>query len=245
MGGEAALWAENVVAPVLDIKLWPRAFAVAERLWSAQDVKDVDNMYSRLQAMDSWTTVSVGLQQHSQQQAYFTRLANTTETLPLQILAQALEPAQYYTRQHLKFQAGNYHQFEPLNRYADALSAESNTVRQMNKWAERLVSDAEDTESAEALRHVFTRWQSNTSDAQALSENNYQLKAITPIIQEVDKLASIGLRLTDLVARQGTLDDKEIASIQKELDKAAEIHDEVVIAAVYPVETLLRATRNQ
>jgi hexosaminidase len=24
LGGEAALWAENVVAPVLDIKLWPR-----------------------------------------------------------------------------------------------------------------------------------------------------------------------------------------------------------------------------
>ena len=44
LGGEAALWAENVVAPVLDIRLWPRAFAVAERLWSAQDVNDVDNM---------------------------------------------------------------------------------------------------------------------------------------------------------------------------------------------------------
>ncbi|VDR30196.1 Beta-hexosaminidase [Raoultella terrigena] len=26
LGGEAALWAENVAAPVLDIKLWPRAF---------------------------------------------------------------------------------------------------------------------------------------------------------------------------------------------------------------------------
>ncbi|MDR9963836.1 hypothetical protein KIF59_11560 [Enterobacter cloacae subsp. cloacae] len=38
-------------------------------------------------------------------------------------LAQAVEPAQYYTRQHLKFRAGNYHQFEPLNRFADALNA--------------------------------------------------------------------------------------------------------------------------
>lgn len=244
-GGEAALWAENVVAPVLDIKLWPRAFAVAERLWSAQDVNDTDNMYTRLQAMDSWSTVSVGLLQHSQQQAYFTRLANNGDSLPLQILAQAVEPAQYYTRQHLKFQAGNYHQFEPLNRFADALSAESPTVRQMNKWVDRLVSDAEDTESADALRHVFNRWQSNTSDALALSGSNYQLKAIKPVIQEVDKLASIGLRLTDLVARQGTLDDKEIASIQAELDNAAKIQDEVVIAAVYPLETLLRATRNQ
>ncbi|WP_368543574.1 beta-N-acetylhexosaminidase [Enterobacter soli] len=245
LGGEAALWAENVVAPVLDIKLWPRAFAVAERLWSAQDVNDIDSMYTRLQAMDAWTTVSVGLEQHSQQQAYFTRLANSADTLPLQILAQALEPAQYYTRQHLKFQAGNYHQFEPLNRLADALSAESNTVRQMNKWADRLVSDAEDSESAEALRHVFNRWQNNTSDALALSDGNYQLKAIKPVIQEVDKLAAIGLRLTDLVARQGTLDDKEIDSIQAELDNAAKIQDEVVIAAVYPLETLLRATRNQ
>lgn len=245
LGGEAALWAENVVAPVLDIKLWPRAFAVAERLWSAQDVNDTDNMYTRLQAMDSWSTISVGLQQHSQQQAYFTRLANNGDSLPLLILAQAVEPAQYYTRQHLKFQAGNYHQFEPLNRFADALGAESATVRQMNKWVDRLVSDAEDTESADALRHVFNRWQSNTSDALALSGSNYQLKAIKPVIQEVDKLASIGMRLTDLVARQGTLDDKEIASIQAELDNAAKIQDEVVIAAVYPLETLLRATRNQ
>ncbi|WP_213349470.1 hypothetical protein, partial [Enterobacter hormaechei] len=37
----------------------------------------------------------------------------------------------------------------------------------------------------------------------------------------------------------------EIASIQSELDNAATIQDEVVIAAVYPLETLLRATRNQ
>jgi len=245
LGGEAALWAENVAAPVLDIKLWPRAFAVAERLWSAKEMTDTDNMYTRLQAMDSWSTVSVGLQQHSQQQTQFIRLANSVEVGPLQILAQALEPAQYYTRQHLKFQAGNYHQFEPLNRYADALSAESNTVRQMNSWAEHLVSDAEDNESAEALRHVFSRWQSNTGDALALSENSYQLKALKPVIQQVDKLASIGLRLTDLVARQGTLDDTEIASIQRELDSAAQIEDEVVIAAVYPLEKLLRATRNQ
>ncbi|VTM89498.1 Beta-hexosaminidase [Raoultella ornithinolytica] len=129
LGGEAALWAENVAAPVLDIKLWPRAFAVAERLWSAQDVNDSDNMYQRLQAMDSWSTVSVGLQQHTQQLVQFTRLANGGSTLPLQILAQALEPAHYYTRQHLKFQANHYHLFEPLNRLADALPAESTTVR--------------------------------------------------------------------------------------------------------------------
>ena len=243
LGGEAALWAENVAAPVLDIKLWPRAFAVAERLWSAQDVKDSDNMYQRLQAMDGWSTVSVGLQQHGQQLVQFTRLANGGSTLALQILAQAIEPAHYYTRQHLKFQANNYHQFEPLNRLADALPPESDTVRSLDRWAERLISDAEDNESADALRHVFTRWQNNTADALALTESSYQLAAIGPVVQQVDKLATLGLRLTDLVARQGTLDDKEYASVQAQLDEAAKTEDELVIAAVYPLEKLLRATK--
>jgi hexosaminidase len=243
LGGEAALWAENVAAPVLDIKLWPRAFAVAERLWSAQEVKDSDNMYQRLQAMDGWSTVSVGLQQHGQQLVQFTRLANGGNTLALQILAQAIEPAHYYTRQHLKFQANNYHQFEPLNRLADALPPESDTVRSLDRWAERLISDAEDNESADALRHVFTRWQNNTADALALTESSYQLAAIGPVVQQVDKLATLGLRLTDLVARQGTLDDKEYASVQAQLDEAAKTQDELVIAAVYPLEKLLRATK--
>ncbi|MGP3593984.1 beta-N-acetylhexosaminidase [Vagococcus sp. WN89Y] len=241
LGGEVALWAENVAAPVLDIKLWPRAFAVAERLWSAQDVVDVSNMYTRLQAMDSWSAVSVGLQQHSQQQVQFIRLANSADILPLQILAQAVEPAHYYTRNHLKFQAGNYHQFEPLNRFVDALPAESTTVRQMNFRVERLVSDANDKDSAAALRQLFTLWQNNTQQALALSERNYQLRAITPVIHQVDKLASMGMRLTDLLARQGVLDESEKVSIQRELDSAAEIQDEVVVAAVYPLEKLLQA----
>lgn len=242
LGGEAALWAENISAPLLDIKLWPRAFAVAERLWSTEDVKDIDNMYQRLQAIDAWTTVSVGLQQHTAAVQQFTRLSGTADILPLQILAQAVEPAQYYTRQHLKFQAGNYHHFEPLNRFADALVAESSQVRAMDGWVDKLIADPEDSNSAESLRHTFTRWQSNTPDVLALIDGSYPLKALKPVAEDVDKLAGIGLRLTDLVAKQGTLSEGERDDIQKQLDKAAQTRDEVIIAAVYPLQKLLRAS---
>jgi len=242
LGGEVALWAENISSPLIDIKLWPRAFAVAERLWSTEEVKDIDNMYQRLQAIDAWSTVSVGLRQHTATVQQMTRLAGTPDIMPLQILAQAVEPAQYYTRQHLKFQAGNYHHFEPLNRFADALEAESSQVRSVDSWVDKLVADPEDNNSAESLRHTFARWQSNTPDVLALIDGNYQLKALKPVAEGVDKLAGIGLRLTDLVARQGTLSGDERDGIQKQLDEAAQTQDEVVIAAVYPLQKLLRAS---
>lgn len=242
LGGEAALWAENVISPLLDIKLWPRTFAVAERLWSTEDVKDIDNMYQRLQAVDAWSTVSVGLQQHAAAMQQMTRLAGSTDIMPLQILAQAVEPAQYYTRQHLKFQAGNYHHFEPLNRFADALGPESAQVRALDNWVDKLIADPEDGNSAESLRHTFVRWQNNTSDVLALIDGNYTLQGMKPVAEDVDKLAGIGLRLTDMVAKQGVLSADEYKAIQKQLDDAAQTRDEVVIAAVYPVQKLLRAS---
>lgn len=241
IGGEAALWGENVVGSILDIKLWPRAFVVAERLWSAQDVRDVDNMYQRLQSVDVWSTVSAGLQQYSQMQAHMTRLAGTGDVLALQILAQALEPAQYYTRHHLKYLAGNYHQFEPLNRLADGLPAESMTVRQIDGWVNKLIADSGDSSSAQALRHVFARWRDNTSDVTAMIDGNYVLKPLRPVVRDVEHLARLGIQLTELVARGESIDDSQREAWQRQLDEAAQVRDEVVIAAVYPLEKLLRA----
>src|SRR5215831_16583524 len=48
LGGEPTMWTDIVSDENLDTRVWPRTAAIAERLWSAQDVRDVDSMYRRL-----------------------------------------------------------------------------------------------------------------------------------------------------------------------------------------------------
>ncbi|XP_023132480.1 beta-hexosaminidase subunit beta isoform X1 [Amphiprion ocellaris] len=48
IGGEACLWGEFVDATNLTPRLWPRASAVGERLWSSKDVTDLNDAFNRL-----------------------------------------------------------------------------------------------------------------------------------------------------------------------------------------------------
>lgn len=49
LGGEGAMWGEYISSETIDSRLWPRLGALAERFWSPADVRDVPDMYRRLE----------------------------------------------------------------------------------------------------------------------------------------------------------------------------------------------------
>lgn len=189
LGGEAALWAELVPSTVLDLKLWPRLYAVAERLWSPAELRDEGSMYQRLQMMEGYGARIGLLHQQQQRQGLATLASNEAEAAALVVLSETVEQSQYYSRHHLKTVSGQYHLDAPLDRFADSLPAESLalvTLRQQlaaigcgtgianggNQTAVSTAMSSQATNSTlSALQQQFQRWQQAAAQLQ-----NYQGK---------------------------------------------------------------------
>ncbi|MDC6168735.1 family 20 glycosylhydrolase [Paucibacter sp. XJ19-41] len=229
-GAEAALWSELVDAHNIDLRLWPRLFAVAERFWSAAPPPGEAAMLQRLDAVSQWAVRELGLQHEAQHRQGLLALVDGDERAlaELQRLVCLIEPAGYYARQHRKKLSGRYHLDEPLNRLADVLPAENRLMQELARAPVDLA-----------------RWRALLAEdwggLPALLRGYAGLAALLPLAERLPGLRVLGLELLDAVEQGQVLPEPRRRAAQQTLDAAAPMVDEVVLALVPALESLLEA----
>ncbi len=238
LGGEAAEWTEYISPEILTGRVWPRAAAVAERLWSPQGTTDVDSMYRRLAVFER-NVAWYGLNPDFSARPIFERLVEHADRAPLTVLADVVEPPKEYTREELR----SYTAYTPLNRMVDAVPAESAKAREFTALANRIsAGTATPAEMAEA-REWLMQWQANDKELQPQLRASALTAELAPVSADLSRAAGMGLAALDALQKRSHLDAAEqqadLAALkQMEAPKAV-----LVDQAVPAIEVLVRAAR--
>lgn len=183
------MWTEQTTSRDLDSRIWPRAAAIAERLWSPRDIDNIDDMYRRL-AVESLRLEALGLTHISQEGASLRQLAGTRQIDPLVILASVLEPVAFHDRAHLQ----HPNQLTPLNQLIDALPPDPPSRHNFELLVKAYLQNLETPSRNEAeLTTTFKRWIAAEPGVLRLMATSPLLARAEPRAQQLTVLATIGL----------------------------------------------------
>ncbi|GAA4375125.1 beta-N-acetylhexosaminidase [Hymenobacter koreensis] len=227
LGGEAAMWSEFADSVIIDSRIWPRAAAVAERLWSPATVTNVPDMYRRL-ALVSDQLETLGLHHRRAPEQLLAMMAAGHDVAPLRTLASVLEPVKDYKRH---FQGFKYTTQTPLNRLVDAAPAESEAARRFGATLDSLLQQPRSAqgrlstapEARRLLRRVQAQlktWQQNDVRVQPLLQTNPDLREYAPLSTHLTVVATLALQRLEQLEKGQVPNAEWMAAAQKQLEAA-------------------------
>ncbi|MDZ7341496.1 MAG: family 20 glycosylhydrolase [candidate division KSB1 bacterium] len=235
LGGEATMWSEFVSGETIDSRIWPRTAAIAERLWSPATVRDVADMYRRLERI-SFHLEKLGLQHEKNYEMMLRRLTNNTDITALKTLVDVIEPVKNYNRPAQR----KHTSFSPLTRVVDAARPDAPMAREFRWRIERLLSSAEHAAGElTTIREQLLIWKNNHAALLTTIRMSPMLKEITTLSEDLSIVAGIGLEALGYLMNGTQADQNWMQGSLAKLQQAKQPRGQSELMIVDAVEKLV------
>lgn len=192
LGGEATMWTELVTPLTIDSRLWPRTAAIAERLWSAEDITDVANMRKRLEVI-SFRLEELGITHIRNKDVILRNIANNQEINLLNDFSNVCEPLKGYTRNK---GGTEYQMYSPFTLFADACTPDAKDALAFDDAVTQYLAN-KTPENKAKVAAFFNKWIAVNKGLVELSANAPLIQPLLPLSKNLNDASQELLLLLD------------------------------------------------
>jgi hexosaminidase len=237
-GGEACMWGEQISAPTVDSRIWPRLLGVGERLWSPATVGDIDDYYRRAEAV-SRNLAEVGLGHEAHTVSMLARLAPAEARAPLERLLEIAVPVSFSERSRLQ---------RPLtttahDRLVDVARPDAwRTRRTLIRLVARFLADtAGHLAGRDSLLAMVAGWREVAAQVAGLPRNSALVADAAPVATALGQMAEAAGAAIEAIAAGRTFDPSRSAAAKTLLGRVASPQGLLRLDVLPGIETLLTA----
>ncbi|MDQ6471857.1 family 20 glycosylhydrolase [Flavobacterium sp. LHD-80] len=205
LGGEATMWTELASETTIDSRVWPRTAAIAERLWSAEDITDVSNMRKRLEVV-SFRLEELGLTHIRNKGVILRNIANNQDINALNEFSNVCEPLKGYTRNK---GGTEYQMYSPLTLFADACTPDAKDALTFNDAVTQYVAN-KTPENKAKVASFLTKWIAVNKGLNELSAN---APLVQPFLPLAKKLSDASEQVLLVLDNKSTLKSEDLKKL--------------------------------
>ncbi|QSW88257.1 family 20 glycosylhydrolase [Flavobacterium endoglycinae] len=205
LGGEATMWTELTTPETIDSRIWPRTAAIAERLWSAENITDLASMRKRLDNV-SFRLEELGLTHLKNKDVILRNIANNQNISSLNEFTNVCEPLKGYTRNK---GGTEYQMYSPFTLFADACTPDAKDSLAFNEAVNQYLAN-KTPENKAKVTAFFNKWI-------ALNKELFDLGANAPLVQPIlplsKKLSDASQELLLVLENKSTLKTADLKNL--------------------------------
>ena len=229
LGGEAPMWTELATPETIDSRIWPRTAAIAERLWSAENITDVADMRRRLETV-SFRLEELGLTHIRNKDVILRNIANNQNVKSLNEFSNVCEPLKGYTRNK---NGTEYQMYSPFTLFADACTPDAKDALAFDDAVKQYLTN-KTPENKAKVAAFFSKWIALDKELNDLSANAPLVQPVLPLAKKLSDASQELLRVLD---NKSTLKSADLKSLIEDCN--TKDHADVELAVYTSLKKLI------
>ena len=223
LGGEATMWSELVTPLNIDSRIWPRTAAIAERLWSNENITDLNSLHKRLKTI-SFRLEELGIMHLRNKEVILRNICNNQDTKALRDFSNVCEPLKNYKRNG---GGKKYFMFSPLTLFADACTADAFDAYDFDIAVNNYLEN-KNIENQTLVTNFFRKWIAMDADLINLRANAPLIQPLLPLSKN---LKDISEQLLLVIENKKTVNPDVLNGLLEQFNSRSPADVEVAVYA--------------